>query len=390
MARIVLDLRWVRSDVLDGIARVSLCYAAELLRREDHDYVLLFANNRLKTFCMSWIHDYDANNDASRPLRSWCALVCGFDARSFLNRTRLPELLRPFSPEAYLSFYYIFHPVLPRSCRNFAMVHDLTPLKFPAYFKKASLLFRGLLRHPWGVKLLLSQAHEVITVSRSTRRDLQMLYRGSVHVVYPGVQVRVHTPLHTPLHSDIQPLLPDPYILQVGRADPHKNQRGTLRAYAALEPALRQQFTLVFAGPTDSRYTPALQAEAIALGVQDRVIFTGALSSTTLQSVYANAIVTVFPSFYEGFGLPVLEAMAQGVPVIVSEAASLPEVAGDAALYVNPSDTRALTQQLVEVLNSAQRRKYLIEKGLQRVPHFHWASTVDGFLKVLRTSLSSL
>ena len=168
MAHIVLDLRWARSQTLDGIARVSLSYTAELLRTPKHEYTLLFENKSHQAFCLHWIKAYNPTPLCS----SFRTVICGYDARSFKNRFLLRRQLQTLQPDLYFSFYYIFHR-MPGV--NLAMVHDLTPLRYPEYFKQASLLFRTLLCSRKGLKWLLKQADFLITVSHHPHKDIVAL-----------------------------------------------------------------------------------------------------------------------------------------------------------------------------------------------------------------------
>lgn len=382
MARVVLDLRWVRSQTLDGIARVSLSYTAELLRTPEHDYTLLFQSNALKDFCMQWIREYNP-----LPLRSnFRIIVCGYDARSFKNRYLLRHQLRLLRPDAYFSFYYIFHR-MPGV--NLAMVHDLTPLRYPAYFTQASTLFRLLLCSPAGLKWLLKKADFLITVSQNTHQDIVKLlpaYKGKIFVnplaAAPAAPVNL---------ADCEHIkhIPTPFILQVGRADPHKNQRGLLSAYALLDRSLQTQYALVFAGPTDDRYTPQLRSLANTYPIAERVYFTGPLSNTELNALYQAATLMVMPSYYEGFGLPVLEAMHNGTPTLLSNRSSLPEVGGEAAFYSDPDDIGAMAKALSHLLCSPNERKRLALAGSQRAATFSWSATRTRFLKILAEILPS-
>lgn len=382
MARIVLDLRWVRSQTLDGIARVSLSYTAELLRTSGHQYILLFEDSARKAFCMAWIRNYNS--------RALCAnfwvIICGYDARSIKNRVFLRAKLRSLRPDLYFSFYYIFHR---QPGVNLAMVHDLTPLRYPAYFTQASLLFRWLLCSAKGLRWLLKHNDFLITVSQNTYQDIAALLPAYAAKTFVNPLAATPTPsAHKTQHESLASI-PTPFILQVGRADPHKNQQGLLAAYAHLEPALQAQYALVFAGPTDPRYTPQLKANVKSHQLSQRVYFTGPLSNTELSALYQAATLMVMPSFYEGFGLPVLEAMHSGTPTLLSQSSSLPEVGGSAAHYTDPHQPEAMAQALAHLLNSAPERECLAKAGRQRAQDFSWSRTASRFLNHLEHILPS-
>lgn len=381
MPHLVLDLRWVRSTTLDGIGRVSLSYTAELLRYDNdsvlspYRYTLLFTQATLRDFCLQWIKDYDRQ----RPLRAdYRIKTCGYDARSLKNRTRLAAELKALAPDLYLSFYYIFHrmPGL-----NLAMVHDLTPLRYPQYFKQASPLFRLMLCHKPGLRFLLQQADRLLTVSESTRQDILAVLPSSPRPNSRTRAVQV-IPLAAAPPEPIQASAPlsEPYLLQVGRADPHKNQWGLLQAYARLPHPLQSQYMLVFAGPEDPRYTPALKTEIQRLQLTSRVHFTGSLSATGLHRFYQHAHLFIMPSYYEGFGLPILEAMQYGVPCVLAQVASLPEVGGRAAHYIPPEDPQSMAKAITKILTSPTLHQRMAEASRQRAEAFDWKTTCQQFI----------
>jgi alpha-1,3-rhamnosyl/mannosyltransferase len=170
--------------------------------------------------------------------------------------------------------------------------------------------------------------------------------------------------------------LPERYVLTVGTVEPRKNLATLLRAYAALPPKLSQAHPLVIVGMQgwvgDTSHYGELAALASQLGLADKVIFAGYVPDEELPAVYAGATVFVFPSLYEGFGLPPLEAMACGAPVISSNAASLPEVVGEAGLLVEPTDAATLTSAIEQVLSDDALRAALSSRGPQRAREFSW------------------
>ena len=164
--------------------------------------------------------------------------------------------------------------------------------------------------------------------------------------------------------------LTSPYILYVGKHHPYKNITNHLHAYTRHQEVY-QHLQLVIAGKRDPRQI-ALYQTAAALDPGDRIIFTDFVPENDLFALYRNAHLFVFPSFYEGFGLPPLEAMACGVPVITSNAASLPEVVGDAAIQIDPTNVPELADAMRTVLTDHERWEDLRLKGRQRAQQFSW------------------
>jgi alpha-1,3-rhamnosyl/mannosyltransferase len=266
-------------------------------------------------------------------------------------------------------------------------VHDLIPLLFPRQSTwQARLLFR------WALSLALRASHRVIAVSESTARDLQQYFHT------PSERVSVIPEAPDPTFYPRPPAevaavrrkygLPAPFVLYVGSNKPHKNLPRLIEAWSLLTPHVSHftfhasRFTLVIAGVWDPRYPePRLLAER--LGLQN-VRWLGPVPEADLPALYSAATLFVFPSLYEGFGLPVLEAMACGVPVICSNTSSLPEVAGDAALLVDPTDVRALAAAITDLLEDESRREEMRERGLQQAARFSWERTAAMTLEMYR------
>lgn len=304
---------------------------------------------------------------------------------AWTQQWRVPLLLRRIADHdahLYHSPYYLM-PYLPGT-PTVLTHYDLIPLYFPAYVSlRARLLFRVTLR------LALRAAQRVVAISEASRRDLLAKF-----AIVPD---RVTT---TPLAPEprFQPqaaaaidavraryALPPQFLLYLGINKPHKNLVALLRAYAQL-PAHAPP--LVIAGAWDERYPEAKQA-AIMLDLAARVRFLGPIVEADLPALYAAAAVFVFPSQYEGFGLPVLEAMACGTPVACSNVSSLPEVAGNAALLFDPVAPKAIAEALEQLLDAPALRETLRLRGLAQAARFTWAQTAALTLDVYRQSLHS-
>ena len=163
-----------------------------------------------------------------------------------------------------------------------------------------------------------------------------------------------------------------PYLLYLGRPDPYKNLSGLISAFANIAD---KDVHLAIAGSSDSRFTPLLKQQTEELGIAERVKWLNYLSYTELPLVISNALALVFPTFWEGFGLPVLEAMACGTPVITSNLASLPEITGDAALLIDPYNKVEITSAMDNVVRDPNLRSQLSKLGLQQAKKFSWTKT---------------
>jgi len=261
-------------------------------------------------------------------------------------------------------------------------VHDLAFLREPAHFTpRGNAFFRRAL------DVVRREASAVIAVSATTRDDCVAagLPPERVHVIPHGVAIPQISPQHvTALRQRLG--LHRPYVLWCGTLEPRKNVAGLARAYARL---LREQdVDLVLAGPTgwgDHREVDTALRDVPT----DRVHRVGALSWTDLHATYAGAAVFCFPSFWEGFGMPVLEAMAHGVPVVTSAETSMAEIgAAGGAVLVDPHDPASIKAGLAAAL--ASPADALAERGKRHAAQFTWARCADDTVAVYRTALASL
>jgi glycosyltransferase involved in cell wall biosynthesis len=237
----------------------------------------------------------------------------------------------------------------------------------------------------------LNHAAEIITVSEATRHDLCDIYEidpGRVTAVHSGVDFDIYKPAS---EEDIATTRRDlgiegPYFLFVGGLEPRKNLRMLLRAFDRLDSEIRP--TLVLAGAPVHWIPGGPEIMSSALRslpeeVQRKVILPGYVTNKQKVALYTGAEALVYPSVYEGFGFPVLEAMACGTPVLTSDTSSLPEVAGDAAILVDPYETSSIMEGMQHLLTDEPLRARLREAGLQRAKQFSWEETARQTAKVL-------
>jgi glycosyltransferase involved in cell wall biosynthesis len=254
-------------------------------------------------------------------------------------------------------------PYLP-GVPSLVTCYDLIPLVYPEYFTATQRLMYRLAH-----LLALRTARVILAISQATQSDL-------VRAFHVDPQ-RVHV---TPLAADAtfaprsaaqiaaarsKYALPEQYVLYLGINKPHKNLPRLVEAWRL------SNIKLVIAGQWDERYPEARQL-AKDLGLEDQIVFAGPIEETDLPALYSGATLFVFPSLYEGFGLPVLEAMACGTPVVCSNTSSLPEVAGDAALLCDPRDATSIAQAVLRAQTDVALREMLRERGLARAAQFTW------------------
>ena len=270
---------------------------------------------------------------------------------------------------------------LAQPCPTVVTVHDLSFTLFPDLFRGANAAYLRLF-----TRLSCRRAARIIADSENTRADVIRLYGvpgQRVKAISLGVDVQFHPrPLDEVAEFRRAHCLPDRFILFVGTLEPRKNLIQLIEAFSNIKYQT-SDLKLVLVGGKGWYYGPVLAAVE-RLNLQERVILAGYVPASELPLWYAAADVFAFPSRYEGFGLPVLEAMACGTPVVTSTASSLPEVAGDAALTVSPDDVDALTDALRRALTDTAWREEARAKGIARAATFTWESTARHTAAVYR------
>ncbi len=258
-------------------------------------------------------------------------------------------------------------------------IHDVKPLIFEELRPNrglGGLVLQALIRDEW------SRIDHVITDSECSRRDL--IERAGVPehrmtVVYPGIDTTVFRPPDAGEGAGAA-ASKRPYVLCVSGGDPTKNLVTLIDAFAALPSSVRDEHDLILAG--DLRRREDLRARVAERGIAGQTCFAGLISDERLVDLYRGASLFVFPSRYEGFGLPVLEAMACGCPVVCSNAASLPEVVGDASLLVDPSNTEGFTRGMLAMLSDREAAEKFRHRGLSRAARFSWQETARQTVRV--------
>jgi len=259
--------------------------------------------------------------------------------------------------------------------RLIATIYDLVFLKFPE-------TLRSLHRHRlvWYTRQAVHRASHLITISETTKRAVCEAYEinpARVDVVYPGVD-------HATFRPDVaRTKRSTPYVLAVGTLQPRKNHVMLIRAFKQLCARRRDPIELLIAGQRGWMWEP-IEEEARKPPFADRVHLLGYVADEQLPSLYAGAELVAIPSFYEGFGLPLLEAMACGAPLIAANIPAFSEATADAALMLDPHDTEAWMEGMLELLGSNERHQQLREKGLARARQFSWERTARETLAIYR------
>ncbi len=278
------------------------------------------------------------------------------------------------NPQALNVFFNPTHysPITTGS-KSVISILDVSYVHFPGLFAKKDLYMLKV----WG-KFSIARAAKIITISEASKSDIIKAYNvpeSKIAVVYPGVKKAETDPK---LDMDKYGVKGD-YILFVGTLQPRKNVTRLIEAFSKLKS---KDLTLVIVGRKGWMYEDILSAPQ-KFGIADRVKFLHDVPDEDLPGFYKKCLMFVLPSLYEGFGLPVLEAMQYGAPVITSDISSLPEAAGDAALYVNPENADDISAKMQKLVDDPALRKELIAKGTKQLTKFSWEKAAKETLKVL-------
>jgi glycosyltransferase involved in cell wall biosynthesis len=267
-------------------------------------------------------------------------------------------------------------------------IHDLTLSFYPGR-KMASPLHR--LGYQFTIKTAVKKARKIIAVSRNTKKDLLELFRPDeekISVIYEGVHEKFQPLTGETDRKKIEDVrkkfgLDKPYLLYTGVWRSHKNLPNLLKAFHILKHDYGFDGSLVITGRKDPVYAPELEEKTLSLKLEEDVIFTGLVEEKDLVPLYNGALAYVFPSLYEGFGLPPLEAMQCGVPVAASDISSIPEVCGrDNAVFFNPEDPSDMAEKIFTLISEPSLREKLVANGLKRVKQFSWKKMTEETLRV--------
>ena len=383
---IVIDGRFFRRTT-GGIGRYSQALVRELIRLDrNHRYTLIIRPADRA--------DWQALADQLQPNQEqWQVKIVDIPHYSLAEQSALVSLLRQLKPDL-VHFTNFNHPISWR--QPFVItIHDLTIQKFPVGHRQSSPIFQ------WGLARVLAhaaaRATAIITVSETSKNDLMRQRRlrpGQITVTYEGVD-KVFQPVNLPLRGRTQQTIGHqmgirpPYFLFVSQWRPHKGLPNLIRAYELFRdenPRLTPQ--LIVVGQANPAY-PAIGGQIIGSPYATDIIRPGFIDEKTLVHLDQTAEAFIFPSLYEGFGLPPLEAMAAGTPVIASATSCLPEILGNAAYFVPPNDSIALAKAMVSLLTDRGEWRRLRSAGLAHARQFSWEKMANQTLAVYQRVLES-
>lgn len=282
---------------------------------------------------------------------------------------------------------HMVNVALSRNVRHVITVHDLAFERYPEFFSREKLWWHRYLMIP---RRQLASADHLIAVSHSTKHDLGNLYgipKERIGVIYPGVG-NEFLPLEktNPRLYEVKKKyrLPEHFILYFGTLEPRKNITGLIKAFGILKSyqLSAKSYKLVIAGTKGWLCRDIFKTAKIS-SYSDDIVFTGFVADEDKPALYNLAEAFVYPSFFEGFGFPPLEAMACGVPVVTSNRSSLPEVCGNAAILIDPYRPSEMAEAISTLLSGARAKEMMVGRGIERTKMFSWDVCAKNTLRAL-------
>lgn len=391
--RIGIDIRWLQrsssSRSFDGISRYSFNLISNLIELDPtNDYIFFISENKeipgIPPFEGKYRHlsARKLKKTLKLPVASWALNLAWCMLQEQVSV--VPEL-KHHNLDIYHCMQQLDLPYGVNRCRTVVTVHDMAYALFPHFFLQ-NRMSRWVYQTRVGT---IKKASKIIAVSKNTKKDLVKLLQipeNRIEVIPEGVE-----PKFCPV-QDLDKIeaikrkynISEEYVFHVGGFSPTKNLHSLLLAFKGLVRAHREDVTLVLAGNTGSvsPYEKRVRRDIEELQLGKKVVIANAVCDNDLVLLYNGATLFVYPSLYEGFGLPPLEAMACGTPVIASTSSSLPELIGDAGILVDPHNVDEITLAMFKVLSSSQLRNEMIAKEIRRSKLFSWRNTARNTLAV--------
>lgn len=374
---IAIDIRALGGGLQGGIQEYILQLLPELVNLDRNIKFKLFFNSRHQRISpdSQWLKQDNVELVQTSLSNQWLMARTGWFARPFLD-----ELVGGadvwFSP-------HFFPVALSKHCQLVTTFHDLSWVRHPEFFS-----WRQRLWHHWLVNphTLAQRAKQIIAVSQSTKADIVELYHlpsEKIAIIHSGIGADFFQPVNEAELITVQKkyYLPKDFFLFLGTLEPRKNIAGIITAFLDLKTkrSIPETVELVLAGGTGWQYKELL---TLARDRKD-IKFIGAPDSADRPALYRLAKVFVYPSWFEGFGFPPLEAMACGTPVITSNNSSFPETSGPASLMINPASVNQLADSMCQLWNDENLCQKLITAGKTRSAQFSWQTTVEKTLAIL-------
>lgn len=370
--RIGIDIRTLMDKRYSGVSNYTLALVKELLEQDK--------NNSYKLFYNSW-QDVSARMPVFNSANAEVVFT-QYPNKIFnyaLQKTgRWPKIDRLLDVDLFFMPHINFI-ALSKQCRKIITIHDLSFLRYGEFFSKRKNIWHKIIN----VKKLLADFDTIIAVSENTKRDLMELLNvpeAKIKVIYSGMNSETGTDVNA---VNKKYNLPEKFFLYLGNIEPRKNINAIIQAFDVFidkYPELND-YQLVLAGE-DGWKNKNIFSSISSAKHQDKIILLGYIDEVDKNALYKRAAIFIYPSFYEGFGFPILEAMAVGTPVITSPNSSLPEVAKNAAIFVNPFNINELVNAIHAIVVSNNIKQKLAEESLLIKNMFSWQKAGEKYLQI--------
>jgi len=370
--KIGIDIRPLQEKKKSGVGEFTYELLAALFRIDANNEYYLFSNAKnlpapqippTGNAKVNHIHKKYSNKILNAKFR-------------FFNRPKIDELIGE-KLDAFIFPNINFYALTP-GIKKFLVIHDLSFEIFPEFYSGKGRLWHKMIH----TKNFCHEADKIIAVSKNTKQDLIDLYKidsDKTDVIYPGISERIKKPVDLSMKTRIKEKynLSDDFILYLGNIETRKNIAGLIAAYKKLKKEDAISCDLVIGGAS-------IFAKDKEINKEGGIRYIGYVDDEERPALYSLARAFVFPSFYEGFGFPPLEAFCQGAPVIAANTGSLPEILEDAAILINPYSESELGAAIKEVLRDENLRSRLRENGRRAIEKYSWDKTAKEWLEILR------
>jgi glycosyltransferase involved in cell wall biosynthesis len=354
MSKIIINARFLTQSIT-GVQRFAVEICREL-RKLDSEILFVSPHNI--------VHSDLAEEFAVK--------IVGKRIGHYWEKIELPNYINRHHMDALLVNLCNSAPLFYR--KQIVTLHDVAVYKNPSWFSKLFVILYKLMS-----PIIVKNAKRIITVSQFSKDEIVRFLRvdpDKIDVISNSVS---HFHVSAPTTP---PLINGKYILCVGSVEPRKNLIRLLKAFSLINTI---EYKLVVVGGKNKLFNGLSLDTELNDDTLDNIIFTGYVSDDELINLYSNAIAFIYPSLYEGFGIPPLEAMKFGCPTIVSNISSLPEICDDASLYVDPFSVESIQEGLLQLILSSDTRERLIEKGSQQVLKFSWQKSASLLYSIIKT-----
>ncbi|MEW6407741.1 MAG: glycosyltransferase family 1 protein [Patescibacteria group bacterium] len=376
--KLLLDARRINAKFLGGVGIYVDQLVHYFIKNKNECFLLILENEELPQF-------YTHNPLIT--LIPFGKTYANCKERFILEKNELPSIIEKIKPD-------VFHALdntgaaQKISAKNIVTIHDLIPLVLGEYMSSIDQK-----EYSAAIKATAKNADIIISISEFTKKEIVKRLNvptEKIKVIYNGYNLGKILSVSNFKHLCSHLKISKNYIIYVGGLGPRKNITRLIKSFAIVKQKIKQNIQLILTGKIKKNIKKEIaeyRKTIKLLNLDKDVIFTDYISQSELDSLRKNAAMAVYPSLYEGFGLPVIEAMALKTPVIASNISSIPEIANDAAIFINPKSIKEIAAAIIKLLSDANLRQRLKEKGLKNIKRFSWKKTARETWKLYKSLL---